>query len=203
MINAIIFDFGGVFNNAHETMAGFAVAAERFGRSPQDLYDLFYSGPEWQAAKLGRSTSDAYWRQMMALLSLDPTGDVAAFRAELFAGEQLDAEVVALAQRLHGRYRLALLSNATDELEWLLEHRFGVHHLFEVVINSARVGVAKPDPQAYRLALEGLGLQPHEVLFIDDKPRNIVAAEALGIPSVLFTDAAALERDLRARELLA
>lgn len=202
MINGILFDFGGVFNNAHETMDGFAGAAERFGRSPQALYDLFYSGPEWQAAKLGRSTSDAYWRQMMALLDLDPRGDVDAFRAELFAGEQLNAEVVALAQQLHGRYPLALLSNASDELEWLLEHRFGVHHLFDVVINSARVGVAKPDPRAYRLALDGMGMQPHEVLFIDDKPRNIVAAEALGIPSVLFTDATVLSAELRRRDLL-
>jgi putative hydrolase of the HAD superfamily len=203
MIKGIIFDFGGVFNNAHETLDGFGVAAERFGQAPQALYDLFYSGPEWQAAKIGQMTSEAYWRQIMGLLGLDPQGDVAAFRAELFAGEQLDPEVVALAQALHERYPLALLSNATDELEWLLEHRFGVHHLFDVVINSARVGVAKPDPRAYQLALDGLRLQPHETLFIDDKPRNIVAAEALGIPSLHFTDAAALARDLRSRGLLA
>lgn len=202
MTKGIIFDFGGVFNNAHETMAGFDVAAARFGRSPQELYDLFYSGPEWQAAKIGQQTSDGYWRQIMALLDLDPHGDVAAFRAELFAGEQLDAGVVALAQALHERYPLALLSNATDELEWLLEHRFGIHHLFDVVINSARVGVAKPDPRAYHLTLAGLRMEPHETLFIDDKPRNITAAEVLGIPSLLFTDAATLDRDLRERGLL-
>ena len=202
MIKAIIFDFGGVFNNAHDSMAGFAVAAQRFGRSPQALYDLFYSGPEWQAAKLGQTTSDVYWRQIMGLLDLDPQGDVTAFRADLFAGEQLDAGVVALTQRLHEHYPLALLSNATDELEWLLEHRFGVHHLFDVVINSARVGVAKPDPRAYRLALDGLHMAAHETLFVDDKPRNIAAAEALGIAAVLFTDASALEADLQQRGLL-
>lgn len=202
MTKGIIFDFGGVFNNAHETLAGFAGAAQRFGHEPRALYDLFYSGPAWQAAKLGHMTSDAYWRQMMAELGLDPSGDVAAFRAELFVGEQLNAEVVAIAERLSRRYPLALLSNATDELEQLLEAQFGIHHLFQVVVNSARVGVAKPDPQAYWLALEGLGLEPAETLFIDDKPRNIVAAEALGIPSILFTDAPALEAELQQRGLL-
>ncbi|MBV9789394.1 MAG: HAD-IA family hydrolase, partial [Chloroflexi bacterium] len=55
---------------------------------------------------------------------------------------------------------------------------------------------------AYWLALEGLGLEPAETLFIDDKPRNIVAAEALGIPSILFTDAPALEAELQQRGLL-
>ena len=202
MTKGIIFDFGGVFNNAHETLDGFASAAQRFGHEPQALYDLFYSGPAWQAAKLGRMTSDAYWRQMMAELGLDPAGDVAAFRSELFVGEQLNAEVVAIAERLSQRYPLALLSNATDELEQLLEEQFGIHHLFQVVVNSARAGVAKPDPQAYWLALEGLGLEPAETLFIDDKPRNIVAAEALGIPAIHFTDAAALEADLQQRGLL-
>jgi HAD superfamily hydrolase (TIGR01509 family) len=202
MIKGIIFDFGGVFNNAHETLAGFTDAARRFGHEPQALYDLFYSGPAWQSAKLGRMSSDAYWRQMMVELGLDPAGDVAAFRAELFTGEQLNAEVVAIAERLGRRYPLALLSNATDDLERLLAEQFGIHHLFQVVVNSATAGVAKPDPQAYWLVLDGLGLEPAEALFIDDKPRNIAAAEALNIPSIRFTTAAALEAELLRRGIL-
>lgn len=202
MVKGIIFDFGGVFNNAHETMAGFAAAAQRFGHSPEDLYDLFYSGPAWQSAKIGRMTSTAYWREMMGALGLDPSGDLHAFRSGLFEGEQINQAVVAIAEQLHYRYPLALLSNAMDDLEWLLEHTFRLHHLFRVVINSATVGVAKPEPRAYQLALDGLRLQPAEVLFIDDKPRNIEAAEQLGIPSILFTTAPALAADLRERGLL-
>lgn len=202
MIKGIIFDFGGVFNSAHETLAGFAGASQRFGHSPAALYDLFYSGPAWQSAKLGGMTSDAYWREMMAALGLDPAGDTAAFRQELFAGQQLNPEVVALAERLARRFPLALLSNALDDLEWELEHVFAVKHLFAVVVNSAVARVAKPDPTAYRLALEGLNLAPAEALFIDDKPRNVLAAEALGIPSIHFTTVPALTADLRERGLL-
>ena len=202
MVKGIIFDFGGVFNNAHETMAGFASAAARFGHSPQALYDLFYSGPAWQAAKLGHMTSPAYWREMMSALGLDPSDDVHGFRANLFDGELINQEVVAIAEQLQQRYPLALLSNAMDDLEWLLEHTFHLHHLFRVVINSAVVGVAKPEPLAYQLALDGLGLRPAEALFIDDKPRNIVAAELLGIPSILFTSAPALAAELREQGLL-
>ncbi len=203
MIKGIIFDFGGVFSNAHESLIGFANAAARFGHTPESLYDLLYHGPAWQAAKLGRITTTAYWREMMAALGQDPAGDLERFLADLFAGERLDANVVAIAERLHRRYPLALLSNATDNLEAVLTNRFGIRHLFRIVINSATAGVAKPDPQAYWLALEGLGLEPREALFIDDKPRNVVAAEALGIPSLHFTDAAQLARDLEARGLLA
>lgn len=202
MVKGIIFDFGGVFNNAHESMAGFAAAADRFGHSPQALYDIFYSGPAWQAAKLGRITSGAYWREMMSTLGLDPSGDLHEFRTNLFEGEHINQEVVGIAEQLHQRYPLALLSNAMDDLEWLLEHSFQLQHLFRVVINSAVVGVAKPEPRAYQLALDGLGLQPAEALFIDDKPRNIVAAEQLGVSSILFTSASALAAELRERGLL-
>jgi epoxide hydrolase-like predicted phosphatase len=201
MVRGIIFDFGGVFNAAHETLEGFAVASQRYGYSAEALYDLFYSGPAWQAAKLGRMASADYWREMMRALNLDAAGDIQAFRAELFAGQLLEADVVALAEQLHRRYPLALLSNALDDLESDLE-QFAVRHLFQVVVNSATAGVAKPDMRAYQLALDGLGLQPHEALFIDDKPRNIEAAEALGIPSLLFTTAASLRAELQARGLL-
>lgn len=202
MIKGIIFDFGGVFTNAHESLEGFASAAARFGHTPESLYDLLYNGTPWQDAKLGRLTTTAYWRRMMAALQLDPDGDLDAFLAELFAGERLDTEVVAIAEALRRRYPLALLSNATDNLETLLSERFGIRHLFDVVINSAVAGVAKPDPAAYRLALAGLGLAPAEALFIDDKPRNIAAADALGLATILFRDASGLRRDLMARGLL-
>ena len=58
---------------------------------------------------------------------------------------------------------------------------------------------AKPDARYYRIALAAIGLPVENLLFIDDNRRNILAAERLGLPSLLFTDAKALRRDLRAR----
>lgn len=202
MIRAVIFDFGGVFDSRHESLTGFTEAAERYGVTSQAFYDRLYSGDAWREAKIGQITGRDYWQRIMVELGHDPQDDVAAFRQMLFAGHTLDPAVVALAERLHEHFPLGLLSNATDELEQLLEEHYGIAHLFDVVINSARARVAKPDPQAYQLVLDGLGVAASEALFIDDKPRNIGAAEALGIPSILFTDAEALERDLVARRLL-
>ncbi len=196
MIKGVIFDFGGVFDSKHESLDGFRVAAAHYGLAPEAFYDVLYGGDAWQRAKLGSITAQDYWRSIMLDLGHDPSEDVQAFRQRLFAGHELDSAVVAIAERLHRRVPLALLSNATDELEMLLESRYGIHHLFDVVVNSARAGVAKPDPRAYRLALEGLRLDPAHALFVDDKPRNVRAAQALGIRSIHFTGAEALERDL-------
>lgn len=201
MTKGIIFDFGGVFNNTHEATDGFTRAAARFGYNADELYAVLYSGPDWNAAKVGRITGAEYWRRMMAAIDRE-TGDVDAFKAVLFEGERIDPLVVSIAERLAQRLPLALLSNATDELEALLDERWRLRYLFRVVVNSAVAGVAKPESRAYWLALEGLGIEPSEALFIDDKPRNVAAAEALGIPSLVFSDAERLERDLRARMLL-
>ncbi len=201
MITAIIFDYGGVFDRKHESLAGFARTADELGLAPAALYDLLYAGEPWQRAKLGAITDAEYIQAIMLLI--DPAAtDVAAFRARLFGGNTVDAGVVALARRLARRYPLALLSNATDALEaTLAEH--GLAGLFQAVISSARAGVAKPDPASFALTLDALGVAASAALFIDDKARNIAAAEALGIPSVLFTTSAALEADLLARGLLA
>jgi putative hydrolase of the HAD superfamily len=202
MIRAVIFDFGGVFDSRHETLEGFQDAAARYRLDLPAFYDRLYGGDAWQQAKIGVITGQDYWRRVMLDLGHDPSEDVSAFRETLFAGHELDGAVVALAERLRARLPLGLLSNATDELEMLLEKQYGIHHLFDVVVNSARAGVAKPDPRAYQLVLDGLGVAPEEALFVDDKPRNIRAAEELGITSVLFTDAPALERELAERGLL-
>ena len=53
--------------------------------------------------------------------------------------------------------------------------------LFDVVIDSSEVGMRKPDPRIFHLALEQLGgVEPGRAVFLDDYPGNVVAAEARG-----------------------
>lgn len=60
--------------------------------------------------------------------------------------------------------------------------------LFDVVVISAEVGLRKPDERIFRHALEGLGLEPQECVFIDDIEHNIRAAEAIGMVGLHHTD---------------
>ncbi|HSZ38559.1 MAG TPA: HAD family phosphatase [Trebonia sp.] len=92
---------------------------------------------------------------------------------------------------------MALLSNAPeplaqgiDVLRW--PQYFG-HRYY-----SCRLGTAKPDPRAFQLVLNDLGVQPGEVLFIDDRAENTRAARDLGMHTITFTSATALGRELTA-----
>ena len=78
----------------------------------------------------------------------------------------------------------------------------GLVDIFDVVVSSAAVGMAKPEPDIYRLVIERLGIETGEALFIDDLVRNTAAAEALGIPSIVFESPAQLRRELQARAIL-
>jgi 2-haloacid dehalogenase/putative hydrolase of the HAD superfamily len=70
------------------------------------------------------------------------------------------------------------------------------------VVVSADVRLAKPDPAIFRLTCERFGLQPQDILFVDDSAPNIATAQALGFDVHHFTDPAALQPALEARGFL-
>lgn len=95
------------------------------------------------------------------------------------------------------------LTNWSDELYYPYAlGTFEVLDLLDDVVVSGEVKVAKPDPRAYQLAAERTGHPIDELLFIDDRQENLDAAEALGMDTILFTNAPALRTELRIRNLL-
>lgn len=87
---------------------------------------------------------------------------------------------------LKGRgYKLGVVSNWDALLPGVLEAT-GLAPFFDFVAASALVGAAKPDPRIFRVALEGLGVEPHEALHVGDSPDDLGGAAAAGVEAVLF-----------------
>ena len=74
---------------------------------------------------------------------------------------------------------------------------------FAGVLVSGEERIVKPDPAIYRLALDRFGLEAERTLFLDDRAENVAGALAVGMQALLFTDAAALRRDMTALGLIA
>jgi putative hydrolase of the HAD superfamily len=88
--------------------------------------------------------------------------------------------------------RTALLNNNVREWEPLWRSKLPeVDELFEVVVDSAFVGLRKPDPAIYELTLERLGdgVKPEDCVFVDDLEVNCEAARGVGMTAVRFVDA--------------
>jgi len=112
-------------------------------------------------------------------------------------------ELFAYFRRLHERgVRLALCTNNVREWEPYWRSKLPIDEIFDIVVDSAFVGVRKPDPQIYAIVLERLRLPPDACAFVDDLERNVVAARALGFHAIHFRDTkqciAELERLLTA-----
>jgi 2-haloacid dehalogenase/putative hydrolase of the HAD superfamily len=120
---------------------------------------------------------------------------------EMFSGPipETEAAIHALAERGVAQYGLSNISHETLHSTLAMSPAFG---RLAGYVASGLEGVIKPDPAIYRIACERFGLAPHEALFVDDSPRNIAAAEALGFDVHHFTDPAALGPALAARGLL-
>jgi HAD superfamily hydrolase (TIGR01509 family) len=194
MIGAIIFDFGRVIS-AQKPAALFKGYEEELGLAPGKLNRVMFGSESWQEVLVGRKRVDVYWREIGPELGLHTQEAIDAFRRRYAADEAINGGVVAQIHKLHGRYKLAVLSNAPAGLaRWLDD--WGILHLFDVVVCSGDEGVAKPDPAVFELTLGRLGVAPAEAVFIDDSMGHVQAARAVGLHGIHFTTAEALAEEL-------
>lgn len=87
--------------------------------------------------------------------------------------------------------KVALFSNGSDELTAELD-ALGVLAHVDGLVNSAEIGVAKPDLAAFATACELVGVDPRHAAFVDDSPANVDAAAELGMTAHRYTELAAL-----------
>jgi len=194
-IQAFLFDCGGVLLRDGDQDLHRAWEA-RLELAEGDLQHRLWQGETWSLAERGQITDAEFWARCGRDLGLTTPEEIAALREDLWAAWRPDPQVLALVDRLRHTHRLAILSNASDALEEMLAERYGLAERFEAIVNSARLGVAKPEKAIYERALEILGLEPREVVFIDDRAENIATAAALGLHVAWFVGPTELQRQL-------
>lgn len=190
---AVISDFGGVLTSplagafsafeAHSGVPlvelGRAMAAEGVRRGVNPLFEL-ETGRLTEAEFLG-ALSGQLSRQLRREVSLDGFGE------RYFADLEPNTRVIEYMRQLGSRgYRLAICTNNVREWEPRWRAMLPVDEIFEVVVDSAFVGVRKPQPRIYELTLEALGVAPQDAIFLDDIEINCDAARAVGMITVWF-----------------
>jgi putative hydrolase of the HAD superfamily len=185
-ITCVIFDYGRVlaWTQHQEPRAAWE---RRLGLAPGALTRAVHNEHSWIAAQRGTITVDAHWQEVGTALGLT-AADTAALRAAFYAGDILNAELVACIDRLRTiGLRVALLSNFSADLRAMLAQQ-DLLRRFDALAISAELGIMKPDAAAYRAVLAMLGMESHTCIFIDDVPANVEAAQAVGIYGIVFED---------------
>jgi HAD superfamily hydrolase (TIGR01509 family) len=194
-IKAFVFDCGGVLLRNGD-LSAYASWEDRLGLPQGALYRALWASPTWTLAETGKLTDAQLWTTVAAQFGIQDPLQVARLREDLWQTWVLDDKVLALVERLRKTHLVAVMSNATDALEELLEQRYHVADRFVTIVNSARVGIAKPAAGIYQELLHRLQVNAPEVVFVDDRVENITAAAALGMHVVWFVNADDLGRKI-------
>jgi putative hydrolase of the HAD superfamily len=204
-ITTVISDFGGVLTSP--LMETFAAINEQEGLDAGALGTALRRIAERDGAhplfelECGRMTETAFLQVLMDQLRADVGRDVTlhTFAERYFGHLQPNEPMIALLAELRDRgYRLGLLTNNVREWEPRWRAMLPVDELFEVVVDSAFVGMRKPERAIYRMTCERLGVAPEHCLFVDDVEPNCVAAEGIGMSAVWFRDTPKAIEDIRA-----
>ena len=201
MIRALISDFGGVLTTplsesvlAYQDEAG--VSLEELGRALQRAGEAYGDHPLY-ALERGEIAEAEFGRRVAE--QLENGFDLGRLRHYLGRIEP-NPPMIRYIEELRGRgVRTALLTNNVREWAPLWRAKLPeVDDLFEVVVDSAFVGMRKPERRIYELTLERLGggLRADECAFVDDLEVNCEGARALGMTAVRFENADQAIREL-------
>jgi epoxide hydrolase-like predicted phosphatase len=184
LIRAVIFDLGGVLVRT-EDQAPRRELAERLGITRQEMYYLVFDSPSARQASLGEISAEQHMENVRLTLGV-PAEDFSTVPGAFWSGDRLDMGLVDYLRSLRPGYKTALLSNAWNDLRGMLSERWKITDAFDELVISAEVGITKPDPRIYQLALQRLQVAPHEAVFVDDFIENINGGKAVGLHTVHF-----------------
>lgn len=199
-ITTIIFDWAGVFCSPGElfsskqllTATGENVDGMIRRINKYGIQDEYYRG---------KITSNQFWKRVFA--EYDLKGFTAKDMNDSYlASYKPYPSILAIPKKLKSRFKVALLSNLTEEM---MRHIVKTHELrpkFHAMFFSNREGRLKPEPEMFNIALIKLESKPEETLFIDDTKSNLTAAKKMGMKTLRFTTPKKLIADLRKMKLL-
>jgi putative hydrolase of the HAD superfamily len=195
-LRAVIFDYGMVLTGKPNAEAHDALV-RLTGLAPDRFEQLYWT--DRHAYDEGKLSGITFWQKFLADAGLDAPASLVEelnrWDARMWTTQNPAMLDWQLQLRQHG-LRTAILSNMGDSVLENIQREFDWLSRFDVLVWSYQLGMAKPDPAIYLHALEKLGTQPEETLFIDDKQVNIDAARDLGIRAILFHDVDTLRAEL-------
>ena len=205
-IRAVIFDFGGVLSTS--PFEAFTLYEQRNGLPDGLIRRLNATNPDDNAwARLERSEVDVAGFARLFEAEARAAGHTVDGAAVLtLLGGELRPEMLTAVRRCHEHENIstALLTNNFVGLSRGNGDRpegptmDTVLDLFDVVVESSRAGLRKPDPAIYRLVCDELDVEPTEAVFLDDLGINLKPARAMGMTTIKVVDATAALVELAA-----
>ncbi len=193
MIDTIIFDLGGVvLNRGIWFFREWLV--ETYGVTNEDTINIFIK-KYYKQYFSGKISEEEFWKNSLSDLSID--AEWKKLRSKLLSFFKPNKGMFELIDFLRNSgYKIALLSDQTNEWWLVLDNQHSISSHFEKCIISSEVGFHKPQPEIYNLTLNKLKSQPETSLFIDDLEQNLTPANKIGMKTILYQDTSQLKKEM-------
>jgi epoxide hydrolase-like predicted phosphatase len=183
---AVIFDFGGVLVRMVDDHPRLELARQ-LGIELEQLDSLIFFSESARKASLGEISVETHWEAVRKSLAISPEA-MSGFLDLYWSADDVNWELLEVIRKLRPKYKVGMLSNAWDNLRNTLHSRWNIDGLFDELVISAEVKMMKPDPRIFHMAVDRLGVQPIETIFIDDIEENVLAARKEGLSIILHQD---------------
>ena len=160
--------------------------SERHGLPRSSVFETLYRTETWRDIERGVGDPEAWKARAHAELETRAGKTLPALHDEWRLSQRLIAVNLVLVERLRPPYKVSILSNADLALRGRLVEKLRIDHLFDDIVCSAEVGMAKPEPEIFRLAAARLGVAPGECVFVDDWDQNVDAAREVGMTAICY-----------------
>jgi putative hydrolase of the HAD superfamily len=194
MVEAVIWDFGGVFTTSpFEAFARFE--SER--RLPADIIRRTNASNHWENAwaKFERAEVDIEtFDQLFAEESLALGAEVRGKDVLPLLSGDLRPEMVEALKSVRARFKTGCITNnlpanAIGSASGRSLYVADVMALFDHIVESAKIGLRKPDPRIYRMMVEALGVDPRHCVYLDDLGVNLKPARDMGMTTIKVVNA--------------
>ena len=197
MVTAIFWDIGGVILTNGWDRPGRREAAAKFSLDADDFEDRHeLANPAFET---GHATLDQYLERTVFYCKRAFTPR--EFKEFMYSRSSEIPDSRALVDQLaaSGRYLTGAINNEGAEINEYRIERFALRRTFASFFSSCYVGLRKPNPAIFELALKVTQRAPGECVFVDDRAMNVESALKLGMDTIVYQDARQLAQELLAR----
>jgi putative hydrolase of the HAD superfamily len=198
-VKAVVFDYGKVLSLPPDQSAVEAMS-KLLELEPEKFQDIYakHRGPY----DGGKIDADTYWRIFAKEAEREITSElINQIVAIDFASwiEPNQTTIKWVPELRASGIKAALLSNMPPDHRQYIEDNCHWLPKFDFYTYSGDVGYIKPEPEIYQHCLGGLGIEPVNAVFLDDKPENVEGATQSGMHGILFSSASQAKDDLAKR----
>lgn len=183
MIKYIIFDWGGVFTHGHLLKDFANNLSEKCGRDKVKIEKIFREAEF--PYETGQIIPELFWDEFRKKLEINLAKE--EIQSIFLNSYVINDQILELAKKMKKKYKLILLTNNYEDLFDFIKENYKLEQYFDHMFSSSKIKDKKPNKETFKLVIDKLKINPEEAIFVDDKEKNIIGAQKIGLKTIHFS----------------